>query len=115
MLIFRQINHLIYKPKLREGVKKMNRDLRKYLKWKRALEKIWITPELLVKMQEAAEGKSDVTELLANAIARHEAELEHLRRTKASRTALVTQTLSIVTLVVSFLAALAIAIAAARR
>lgn len=93
----------------------MTQDLRKYLKWKRALEKIWITPELLVKMQEAAEGKSDVTELLANAIARHEAELEHLRRTKASRTAQVTQTISIVTLVVSFLAALAIAIAAARR
>ena len=93
----------------------MARDLRKYLKWKRALEKIWITPELLVKMQEAAEGKSDVTELLANAIARHETELERLRWTKASRMARVTQTISIVTLVVSFLTALAIAIAAARR
>ena len=93
----------------------MTRDLRKYLKWKRALEKIWITPELLVKMQEAAEGKSDATELLANAIARHEAELERLRRTKASRMALVTQTISIATLVASFLAALATAIAAAMR
>lgn len=54
----------------------MDKELRRYLKWKRALRKIQITPNDLVDILEAAHGKDISTDLIRARIRLNEAKSE---------------------------------------
>ena len=54
----------------------MDKELRRYLKWKQALGKIKITQDDLVDMLEAAHGKDISTDILRARIRLNEAKLE---------------------------------------
>lgn len=54
----------------------MDKELRRYLKWKQALGKIQITQDDLVDMLEAAHGKDISTDILRARIRLNEAKLE---------------------------------------
>lgn len=54
----------------------MDKELRRYLKWKQALGKIQITPDDLVDMLEAAHGKDISTDILRARIRLNEAKSE---------------------------------------